>query len=134
METAPRKVRMDQFLWAVRQFKTRSLSTDACKRNWITINDQPVKPSRQIKAGDRIKISRPSHTKTINIIKILKSRVAAKFVNDYIEDLTPQDEKLKEEEFNKNRKYIASSSFKGRPTKKNRSDLEELFQKIKRSP
>ena len=132
METAPRKVRMDQFLWAVRQFKTRSLSTDACKRNWITINDQTVKPSRQIKAGDRIKISRPSHTKTINIIKILKSRVAAKFVNDYIEDLTPQNEKVKEEEFNKNRKYIASSSVKGRPTKKNRRDLEELFQKIKR--
>ena len=56
MEAPPKKVRMDQFLWAVRQFKTRSLSTDACKRNWITINDQPVKPSRQIKPGDLIKI------------------------------------------------------------------------------
>ena len=130
METPQSKVRLDQFLWAVRQFKTRSLSTDACKRNWITINDKPVKPSRQIKPGDLIKVNRPSHIKKIHVIKVLKCRVAAKCLKDYIEDLTSQDEKLKEEAFNKNRKYYTSSSAKGRPTKKNRRDLEELFQKI----
>jgi ribosome-associated heat shock protein Hsp15 len=127
------KVRIDQFLWAVRQFKTRSLSTDACKRNWITINEKPVKPSSQIKPGDLIKVNRPSHMKKIHVIKVLKCRVAAKCLKDYIEDLTSQDEKLKEEAFNKNRNYYVYSSTKGRPTKKNRRDLEEFFQKIEDS-
>ena len=127
------KVRIDQFLWAVRQFKTRSLSTDACKRNWITINEKPVKPSSQIKPGDLIKVNRPSNMKKIHVSKVLKCRVAAKCLKDYIEDLTSQDEKLKEEAFNKNRKYYVYSSTKGRPTKKNRRDLEEFFQKIEDS-
>ena len=48
----------------------------------------PLKPSRQIKPGDLIKVNRPSHIKKIHVIKVLKCRVAAKCLNDYIEDLT----------------------------------------------
>ncbi|MBT3666802.1 MAG: RNA-binding S4 domain-containing protein [Opitutae bacterium] len=122
------KVRIDRFLWATRNFKTRSLSTDACKRNWITINNTTAKASREIKMGDTIKIKQPSHLKTFKVIQLLDKRIGAKLVKCYIEDLTPEEEYEKERVFRKNRKlYSISSSARGRPSKKQRRDLEEFL-------
>ena len=52
------KVRLDRFLWASRFYKTRSLSTDACRRNWISVNDLTAKPSKEVRIGDIIKIKK----------------------------------------------------------------------------
>jgi len=122
------KVRLDRFLWATRQFKTRSLSTDACKRNWVSINDITAKASRNIQIGDIIKIKHPSHLKSLKIIHILDKRIGASKLKDFIKDLTPETEYLKDREFRRNRTLTSHSSlFKGRPSKKQRRDLEEFL-------
>ena len=46
------KVRIDRWLWSVRIYKTRTLATDACKRNWAKINDSLAKPAKDLVAGD----------------------------------------------------------------------------------
>lgn len=129
MEKSENSVRVDRFLWSCRQFKTRSLSTDACKRSWVEINKNPVKPSREVNLGDIITIRRPFFSKTIKVLQILKQRVGAKLLVDYIEDMTPEEEYNKEKEFRKNQKKSIGSSSRGRPSKKQRRDLEEFFSK-----
>ena len=125
------KVRLDRFLWATRQYKTRSLSTDACRRNWITVNDSQAIPSREVRLNDLIQIKKSSHFKSIKVIHLLCERVGASKLGEYIEDVTPDEEYEKEREYNKNRKNInLSSSHKGRPTKKQRRDLEEFLNHI----
>lgn len=119
------KIRLDRFLWATRNFKTRSLSTDACKRNWIQVNNTFAKASREVRIGDKIKVKKPSHLKSFEIIKLLNSRVGAKLVEDYIRDLTPEAEYEKEKKFRKNKILFPSS--KGRPSKKQRRDLDEFL-------
>ena len=127
----PAKTRLDSFLWSVRQFKTRSLSTEACKKNWVVVNGRSAKPSRQIKNDDIIQIKYPSHNKTIKVSEILRNRVSAKLVDNYIEDLTPKEEYIKEELSRKNKILYTPSSIKGRPSKKNRRDIEEFLNNFK---
>ena len=122
------KVRLDRFLWASRFYKTRSLSTDACKRNWISVNDLTAKPSKEVRIGDIIKIKKSSHYRSIKIIVLLNKRVGASKVEDYIEDITSPEEIEKEREHNQNRKlFNLSTSHKGKPSKKQRRDLEEFL-------
>lgn len=122
------QVRLDRFLWATRFYKTRSLSTDACKRNWISVNDLAAKPSKEVRIGDIIKIKKPSHYRSLKIVILLNKRVGASKVEDYIEDITSPEEIEKEREHNQNRKlFNLTTSHKGRPTKKQRRDLEEFL-------
>lgn len=122
------QVRLDRFLWATRFYKTRSLSTDACKRNWISVNDLSAKPSKEVRIGDIIKIKKFSHYRSLKIIILLNKRVGANKIENYIEDITSPEEIEKEREHNQNRKlFNLSTSQKGRPTKKQRRDLEEFL-------
>ena len=125
------KVRLDRFLWATRQFKSRSLSTDACKRNWITVNNLNVKASKEVKVGDLIQVKFHSHRKTIKIINLLDQRVGANKVMNFILDLTPPEEQEKKKKGNKKRQNIhLSSANKGRPSKKQRRDLDEFLKTL----
>lgn len=119
------KVRIDKFLWAVRIFKTRSLATQACKTGRVKIGDDSVKASREVLKGDTISIRLVGITKTIKIKEILHNRVGAKLVENYIIDLTPDDEYAKivlknESTFGKRNRGA------GRPTKKERRQLDDL--------
>jgi ribosome-associated heat shock protein Hsp15 len=49
-------VRMDKWLWAARFFKTRSLAARACELGRIQCNRQPVKPAREVRVGDLLRI------------------------------------------------------------------------------
>ena len=116
-------VRIDKYLWSVRLFKTRSQATDACRAGRVKINGDAVKASREIKAGQEITIHMGPITKTIKVIEVLQKRVGAKLVPEYMQDLTPEEEYQKLE-------MIKQSPFvkrKGRPTKKERRDMDEWF-------
>ena len=76
------QIRLDRFLWATRQFKTRSFSSDACKKKYILINNLTAKASKIVKEGDVITIKKPFIIKKIKILKTLKSRVAAKLLQN----------------------------------------------------
>ena len=54
--------RIDKWMWATRIFKTRTISTDACKKGRVMVGDTTVKPSRTIKPGDVIKVRKPPET------------------------------------------------------------------------
>ncbi len=120
------QVRIDKFLWSVRIFKTRSIASEACTKGRVTINDRPARPSKPIQPGDIIIVKKLPVVYTYRVIALLRNRVSAKVISDYIEDLTPEAEKEKLE-----MKRTASHGFRekglGRPTKKERRDLDRLF-------
>ncbi len=118
-------VRIDKWLWAVRIYKTRNLAADACRAGKVRINDKPVKPSHEVKLNEAIVINLTPLIKTVKVIGILKNRVAAKLVEDYLEDMTPQEEydKLK---LMRELNYEHRRRGEGRPTKKQRRMIDVI--------
>ena len=121
-------IRIDRWLWATRFYKTRSLATDACKRKLIRINNTPLKPSREIKVGEVIEIKRGPLKMTIKMTALLVKRVSATKAQECYEDLTPAEEyESAKREAKRLRPLPNVSSSKGRPSKKQRRDLEEFL-------
>jgi len=116
-------VRIDKWLWAVRLFKTRSQATDACRAGKVKINDDAVKPSRELKTDQVVSIHLGPITKTVKVIQLLEKRVGAKLVPDYMQDLTPAEEYHKLELIREN----PLAKRKGRPTKRDRREIDEWF-------
>ena len=118
-------LRIDKYLWSVRIFKTRSMATDACRKGRVIINDVQVKPSRSVSPGEIIQVKKAPVLYTYRVIDIPKSRLGAKLVDGYMEDLTPDDELFKLEV--KLKGYGgARQRGSGRPTKKERRDLDRI--------
>jgi ribosome-associated heat shock protein Hsp15 len=117
--------RIDKWLWSVRLFKTRSQATDACRSGKVTVGDQPVKPSREIHVGNVIVIRQSPLTKTVCVKELLRSRVGAKLVPEYMEDLTPAEEYSKLQMMNEINFEVRDRGI-GRPTKKERRVIEHL--------
>ena len=115
--------RIDKWLWAVRLYKTRTLAADACRQGKVKVGANVVKPSREVKIGDVIEVHFPELTRTVRVVRSLENRVGAKLVADFAEDLTPAKEYLRQLE---NRRIAAPRRppGAGRPTKKERRDLE----------
>jgi ribosome-associated heat shock protein Hsp15 len=118
-------IRIDKFLWSVRIYKTRSIASYACRRGRIIINNVQVKPSRFVFRDEMIIIKKPPVVYTYRIIEPIENRVSAKLVKNYIQDLTPDEEKIKLE--------IGRAGFSsyrekgtGRPTKKERRNLDRF--------
>jgi ribosome-associated heat shock protein Hsp15 len=118
-------IRIDKWLWAVRIYKTRNLAADACRAGKVRINDKPVNPSHEVKLDEAIVINLTPLIKTVKVIGILKNRVAAKLVEDYLEDMTPQEEydKLK---LMRELNYEHRKRGEGRPTKKQRRMIDVI--------
>ena len=119
------EIRIDKWLWAVRLFKTRSLATEACKKGKIIVQNRPVKPSKNIAIGDIIQIRRNPIVYSFKVLNISQNRMGAKLVPQFMAHVTTPDqlallEILKLEEKNKRTKGL------GRPTKKERRDLDEF--------
>jgi ribosome-associated heat shock protein Hsp15 len=118
-------IRIDKFLWSVRIYKTRSIASEACRRGRIIINNIQVKPSRIVLKGEIITVKKPPVVYTYRIVEPVENRVSAKIVSNYLEDLTPGQEKLK-----LNIRHAGLSSYRekgsGRPTKKERRSLERF--------
>ncbi len=119
--------RIDKFLWAVRLFKTRSMASDACKKGRIKINGERVKASRTVNIGDVFTVNSAPIEYTYKVKEMLKNRVGAKLVADYIENLTPQEELDKLEEIKMSRVEYYRPKGTGRPTKRDRRLLDEIW-------
>ncbi len=118
-------VRIDKWLWAVRLFKTRSLSAEACSKGRVIIDNVQVKPSRIVKKGDIIKLIRPPALFTYRVIETVNNRQPAKMVDEYLENITPEEEK---EKFFHKKMIVFSDRQRGtgRPTKKDRRDIDKF--------
>ena len=111
------EVRIDKWLWAVRVFKTRSLATDACKMNRVSINGQLTKPSRLVKEGDVISVRKPPIEYSFKVLRILNNRVGAKLVPEYMENVTPK-EQYDILELQRLSRFVDRAKGLGRPTRK----------------
>ena len=119
-------VRIDKWLWAVRLYKTRSLASEECKKGKVMINGMNVKPSREIKEGETIQLRRPPITRSYKVIALVENRMAAKMVPGFMVETTPASELEILEEM-KNRSIDNRERGTGRPTKKDRRDLDDFF-------
>lgn len=129
MKEDEQSCRIDLWLWALRFHKTRSLAAEACRKGWVRVNDQRIKPSRGIRIGDELKVKHQNIEKTLRVKALLKRRVGAKVVDQYCEDLTPAEVYALAEE---QRKLNATADLirdrgTGRPTKRQRRDIEEVM-------
>ena len=118
-------LRIDKWLWEVRLFKSRSLATDACKAGKVKMDGSNVKASKEIKEGDLITVSLNPLFKTVRVRKFPKSRVNAKMVTDFMEDLTPQAEYDRVKMINETNIEYRDRGI-GRPTKKQRRVIDQL--------
>jgi ribosome-associated heat shock protein Hsp15 len=121
-------MRIDQYLWAVRYFKSRSIATKACKKGQVRVNDQVVKPSREVFPMDKIILRKEQVNLTLDVLDIPKSRVGAKLVDLYRVNTTPKDAFKQNELQNLAQDYYRQKG-EGRPTKKDRRDLDEYADK-----
>ena len=121
--------RIDKFLWAIRAFKTRTDATDACKGGKVKIGGVNAKPSKEIKPGDILQVRKGTLAFTYKVLQPLERRVGAKLVPQYAENLTPASEleKLRApvETF-----FVTRDRGAGRPTKKDRREIEEAWDAI----
>lgn len=118
--------RIDKFLWAVRVFKTRALSAEACKKGKVDVNGKKVKPSYVVKQGDQISVAKMPVIYSYKVKEVTGKRVGAKLVADFVINTTPQEEldKLEMQRLNLN---FYRKKGEGRPTKKDRRSLDQSF-------
>lgn len=120
----PKTVRIDKYLWAVRIYKTRTLATEACRKGRITMDDAPAKPSRMVTMGDVIEVKKPPVVYSYRIKDPIEKRVGAKIVDQYVENITPEEEMQKlemQDDF-----FVKRDRGAGRPTKKERRLLDDI--------
>lgn len=117
------EVRIDKWLWCVRLFKTRSQAADACHKGHILIGDVAIKASRVVKEGEIVEVKRNPILYRYKIIGLPASRVSAKLVPQYLEDLTPEQEIVKLDLMRANINGQRDRGT-GRPTKRDRRMLD----------
>ena len=118
--------RIDKYLFAVRLYKTRSLASEECRKGKVTIAGMNVKPSRELKVGETIQLRRPPITRSYKILALTENRMAAKMVPEFLLETTPASE-LEILEVQKNMSVYNRERGTGRPTKKERRDLDDFF-------
>lgn len=119
------EVRIDKWLWAVRIFKTRSIATDAIKMGRVCIGGQKVKPSRNVRVGEIIDVRKPPITYSFKVLALTESRMGAKRVPEFMENVTRQ-EQLDLLQMSRITGFVDRAKGLGRPTKKERRDLDEF--------
>lgn len=117
-------MRVDKYLWCVRYFKTRNMATIACKKGHIKVNGDSVKPSREIYPIDIIEVRKDQVNYRLKVNDIPASRVGAKLVDIYRTDTTPK-EAFEARDMLKYSKDYYRNKGAGRPTKKDRRDIED---------
>ena len=119
------EVRIDKWMWAVRIFKTRTIASDACKLGRVTINGQRVKPSKMVKVGEIIDVKKPPITYSFKVLALSENRMGAKLVPGFMENVTKK-EQLDLLEMTRVSGFIDRAKGMGRPTKKDRRDMDDF--------
>lgn len=119
-------IRIDKWLWSVRLFKTRSQATDACKKQRVLVNGQPVKASYSPKIGETVELKTAYFLNRTFIVKgLLEKRVSAKIAVDFVEETTPP-EVFEQMASIRNNPFSLRDRGTGRPTKRDRRRIDDL--------
>ena len=119
-------MRIDKYLWCVRYFKTRSIATAACKKGHVRVNDDVVKPSREVYPSDKIQVRKDQINYTLTVNDIPPNRVGAKLVDIYRTNTTPKEAFSATEMLKYSKDYYRKKGT-GRPTKKDRRDIDDYY-------
>ncbi len=122
-------MRIDKYLWCTRYFKTRSLATLACKKGHVKLDNKNIKPSRGIFVGEKIQVRKNQINYQFIVLDVPKNRVGAKLVDIYRKDTTPK-EAFENLELLKFAKDYYRKKGEGRPTKRDRRDIENYKETI----
>ncbi|MGY5356029.1 RNA-binding S4 domain-containing protein [Wenyingzhuangia sp. IMCC45467] len=117
-------MRIDKYLWAIRMFKTRSIATEACKKGHVKLNNVNAKPSKDVYIGEKIIVRKNQINYQLEVLDVPPNRVGAKLVDLYRKDTTPK-EAFDHLELLKYSKDYYRQKGAGRPSKKDRRDLDE---------
>lgn len=121
------KLRLDKYLWAIRIFKTRSMAADACDTGKVKCKGEKVKASKNVTVGDEYEVKTPAKKWLIKVIETLDHRVQYSEAIRYYLDITPPEEierlKFEAAVFHTGKRL----SKIGRPTKKNKRDLDDFL-------
>ena len=123
-------MRVDTYIWYLRYYKSRSQAINACRKGHVRIDDQIIKPSREVFVGDKIKIRKNQVWRELMVLDFPKGRIGAKLVNLYREDLTSK-EAFKNTNFQSLSKTPKRDEGSGRPTKKDRREIDEYHENQK---
>jgi ribosome-associated heat shock protein Hsp15 len=118
-------MRIDKYLWCIRFYKTRSIATAACKKGVVRVNDTIVKPSKDVYPGDRILVRKSQINYSYEILDLPTSRLGAKLVDQYCKNTTPKEVFDNLELLKYSKEYYRKKGV-GRPTKKDRRDIEDF--------
>ncbi len=119
-------VRLDKYLWAVRLFKTRSDAAEAIRNNKVLVSGAYCKPSREVRIGEVVTLKRTLVNLSYRVLEEVSNRQPAKSVAQYIENITPDEERAK---LNIPREtiFVVRDRGTGRPTKKERRQIDDLM-------
>ncbi len=120
------EARLDKWLWSVRVFKTRAEAMSSCRAGHVHIGEHAAKPGRDVHQGETIVVKLGMLTRTLRVRDVPRSRVAAKLLSEFVEDLTPaaEYERVKQAGLEH---MLARERGSGRPTKKDRRTMADLF-------
>jgi len=119
-------MRIDKYLWCTRYYKTRSIATEACKKGHIKIDGTNVKPSKDVFSGEKITVRKNQINYEMVVIDVPANRVGAKLVDLYRKDVTPK-EAFENQDILKFSKDYYRKKGAGRPTKKDRRDIDTYY-------
>lgn len=125
MKQESRAVRIDAWLWSIRIYKTRSAATTACRAGHVRLNDKPAKAAQIVVPGDSIRVRQAGIDKILEVTAVLSKRVGAGIATRCYIDHTPVRPK----------EVIPQVPIRdrgtGRPTKKDRREMERLRESFK---
>ncbi len=118
--------RIDQWLWAARFFKTRSLAKKQVEQGKVKINGQKCKPSREVKTNDTLLINKNDLLWEVSVLELAEKRVSAHIAQTFYQE-TESSKKMREKTIElKHLSFHSNPKSAGRPTKKQRRDLKKL--------
>ncbi len=116
-------MRIDKYLWAVRYFKTRNKAAEACKKGQVSLNEVKAKPAKEVFRGDIIMVRKNQINYQLEVLDTPKNRIGTKLTDIFRKDITPKDY-LEQKEFLSLVRSHHRKRGEGRPTKKDRRDIE----------
>lgn len=120
------KLRIDKYLWATRQFETRTLASDACKAGRVKLDNNNIKPSHEVKVGEVYQISKGPDRKVIKVTGLLENRTDAKTAIMFYEDITPVEQTHAFKSMF-HAPVLKRDRGTGRPTKRDRREIDGLM-------
>lgn len=122
------KLRLDKYLWAIRIFKTRSQASAACEAGKVKLNGASVKAARTVSLGDQYEVKTEARRWKVEVTGLLHNRLQYTEAIKYYVDITPEEDKLYNQRVGASFYTGKRPSKIGRPTKRERRDLDEFME------